>query len=223
MKARIAMVGCLLVGSVVGCASRCQVTNCVFKPLQANGGLGRVAVFSVVSAKTERSYHTKEAKRVREAIKSSLEEIGGTKVVKSEPLAPQYYGKGVANYRANFLEDACSKAQLAGADAVCLVQFKDPGGSLSLGLPQLATVSGTCDYDIRLVDLRSGQELFASSGSWSDRVDLPKMRFLPDTAQLGAGIAQTLQPSSGGHTEDLKYTASLLSNRQSSAKKENTQ
>jgi hypothetical protein len=205
----------MLLACFAGCASQCQVTSCVHRPLEGNGGLGRVAVYSVVSAKVERTNHGKEAAKIRESLKASLEQIGGTAVVRSEPLPSVYYGRGMPNVHAGFLEDACRRAQAAGADTVCLVHLKDPGGYLTLGLPQLATVGGKCDYDLRLIELRNGQELASSSGSWADRVDMPKVRVWPDQRQLGDAIAQALAPVPADAAAGPKQTLALVSSEPS--------
>jgi hypothetical protein len=179
-----------------GCAaSRSQITHCVQQPLAVPGGLGRVAVFSLVSAKVDRDRHAKDAATVRDALRASLENHDGTRVVLSEAVPPFAAAKNSPDRVADALQFARGKVQPAGVDAICLVHLKDGGGYLTLGLPQLASLWGECEYDLRLVDARTGQQLAAASGKWSDRVDYPKIPRIPSAAGLGEEIARVFQPA----------------------------
>jgi hypothetical protein len=163
-----------------------------------------VALFTLVSPRKPRSSHEKDAARFRDTLKASLEKGRGTRVVLSRPVPATIVPKDACDRIAEAMPYCRQEAQRAGADAVCVVHFKDVGGYLTVGLGvpklKLSSIRGECDYDLIVVEPSSGQELLCSSGKWSDSIDLAAAPQLPSPTTLAEGIAQVLQPASAANS-----------------------
>jgi hypothetical protein len=191
----------------IGCAaSRTQMTTQVHRPLEGTPALGQVAVVSVVSAEKSKSWHAKQAAEVRKSLQECLERNQAVHVVESHELLPQYADDRSRADTAALVQYACGSVRGMPVDTICLVQLKDGGGEVVLGIgvpAELVSVRGKCDYELRLIDVHTGRELFCSTGTWSERTDMPKWPLMPSPAHFGAQLAQAMQPAAP-HDPSLK-------------------
>jgi len=209
LRGGIAIAASVLFVMLWGCsASRTQFTSQVFRPLPPGATLGRVAVISAISAPQSRPWHTQQAGELRRALAAALASQHGVTVVHSEALLPRYGQQRFAADATSLAQQALARTADAAVDTVCLIHLRDGGGYLTLGLPQLASVWGECDFDLQLIDVQRREAIFASSGRWSQRTDMPKMPLLPTAENLGQELAASLRRDTPPATSALAETSS---------------
>jgi len=195
---KLFLVNALGLAFIVGCtASRTQMTSQIHQPLQSTDTMGDVAVVSVVSADKSRPSQLKRAAEVRKSLEKWLRnDLAVHDVVESLELPPLYGTDRNGVDAATLLRQASDRLRGKPVDTICLVQLKDIRGDLSLGLaipPQkLVSVQGKCDYQLQLFDVRTGRELFCSTGTWSERTDAPMWPVMPSASHFGEQIAQAI-------------------------------
>jgi len=192
------LINTLGLACLVGCtATRTQMTSQVHRPLQSSSSLGDVAIVTVVSAEKSRPSHVKQAAEARRTLEETLRKNNAVHDVVESLQLPAMYGhdRDKADSAA-FLRQACDRLRDKPVDTICLVQLKDVAGDLTLGLgfpPQrLISLGGKCDYQLQLFDVRTGQELFCSTGTWSERTDAPLGPMMPSASHFGEQVAQTI-------------------------------
>lgn len=208
--------GLAVVLLLTGCtASHTQITQSVQRSPGTGESLGRVALFTLVSPKQPRFSHEKAAAKFRDVLQASLEKTNGNRVVLSRQIPTTIVPKDVSDRLAAAVPYCQQEAQRAGADAICLVHFKDVGGDLTLGLgiPKMSSIGGQCDYDLVVLDGKTGQELLSSSGKWSDRIELVVTPQLPSAGTLAENVAQVLRPASTSDAQTKPINPLALSDR----------
>jgi hypothetical protein len=180
-----------------------QMASEIHRPLEGPQPLGQVAVFSVVSAEKCRPWHAKRAAELRKTLEQQLEKNGGVLVVHSQELPPHYGTQRQAD-RATVLGQAWAGIGGKTVDTICLVELRDAAGELALGLSlppeRMVSVRGRCDYELRLLDVSTGQERFCATGSWSEQTELPMFPRMPSPSHFGEQLAQTLSPADAPST-----------------------
>jgi len=187
----------LAAASCLGCsANRMQMATEIRHPLAGNCPLGQVAVFSVLSADQSRPWHAKQSAEFRKTLQQRLEKTTGVLVVCSQELPPRYGADRDRVEMSTLLQQAYARLAGRAVDTICLVQLKDAGGELSLGLAfppgSMLSVRGKCDYEVRLFDAASGAERFCATGHWSERTEMPMLPRLPSPAGFGEQLASVL-------------------------------